>query len=274
MNHCVATDRDDSANDGKLHISDLKRMAASAQHYQYAVKHEFEQTPAMRFGSLVHAIILGGHYTVYDGERRGKAWTAFRELHCDDRLIVTASEVERATVAAVAIRANLSEIDGGPELLDGRKEYQIDWVYRGRPARSTLDVMRPGLVVDLKITSAAGPTRFPWHAQRMLYHAQMAFYCEAADYDWRRENRIDASVPSSWRAAIIAAEDKPPHAVCVYPLTAGTLQKGAQCCVAWAEKLDVCERSGRWPGYAQSPIDWDIPDEVEIDFGDSDGSDE
>jgi hypothetical protein len=245
--------------DGKLHISQLKHMARSAQHYLFWREHEAEPKPAMRFGSLVHAIILGGEYRMFSGvDRHAKGWAAWEQENAGidarghSRLLVTKTEWSRADQAASEIIKNLRHIDGGVELLDGQLEHTIDWEFRGQPARSTLDVLGPGRVVDLKTTTTSQPYRFRAHAERMLYHAQMAFYCEAAGIS---------------EAIIIAAEVAPPYAVSVHRLSARTLRRGLQCCVAWVEQLDGCERSGVWPGYSQSIGDWDIEDEPQIDFG-------
>jgi len=34
------------------------------------------------------------------------------------------------------------------------------------------------------------------------------------------------------------------------------------------ERLLACEAANEWPGYAQSIVDFDVPDELELDFGD------
>ena len=257
-------------NDGKLHISSLKRMGQTPMHYLYWQEHEFQQTPAMRNGSLVHALVLGGSYTVYDGERRGKAWAQFAEDHATDRLIVTVAELERAVLAAYAIIRNLAQIEvagigPGTELLKGRKEHAIEWAFRGVPAHSTLDVLGPGRVVDLKICtpSVMDPSRWWRHAAAQGWHAQFAFYREAAAHEFEAAN---GPVPNAWRCYAIAAESKPPHAVVVHRLSERALTKGLQACIAWTERLSVCTASGQWPGYAQSDVEWDIPDEAEIDF--------
>jgi hypothetical protein len=245
--------------DGKLHLSSLKHMSRSAQHYLYWRDHEYDQTPAMRFGSLVHAIILGGEYRVFPGaDRRAKGWTAWEQENTGidarghNRLLLTETEHDRGWIVAQNVLTNLRQIDGGAELLDGQLEHTIDWSFRGRPARSTLDVLGPGRIVDLKTTTNAQPDKFRTHAERMLYHAQMAFYREA--------------VGTGPECFVIAAEVSPPYAVSVDRLTERTLQRGLQCCIAWAEQLDGCERSGVWPGYSQSIGEWDIEDEPTIDF--------
>ena len=246
-------------------------MAMSAQHYEYWLQHEFEQTPAMRFGSLVHAIILGGEFRVFPAAtRRANGWKDWQDENSGidnrghTRLLVTQSELENGHEAAHAIRHNLGQIqlkDGrsATVLLDGKREHSIDWSFRGRPARSTLDVLTEDSVVDLKTSTTAEINRFQSHAGRMLYHAQMAFYAAAyCASGW------DGQAEPACR--VIAAETKPPYSVTVHRLTDKALEKGMRCCVAWHEQLETCERSGVWPGYAQSEVDWDIPDDAEIDF--------
>jgi len=256
--------------DGKLHFSNLKAMARTPQHYVAQRDGLRKQTRSMATGSLVHAIVLGGQYTVYDGERRGNAWKEFLAEHAEE-FIVTASEFEAAMRAAKGIARNLSTItlrDGrcASCLLDGLKEREIDWTFRGTPARSTPDIINTGRVVDLKTASSADIRMFQYRAGDLSYHAQLAFYRLACVADGHASNPEDLS------AYLVAAETEPPYGVSVHKSTERRLKAGLMSCVAWHERLLECERSNHWPTYSQTDVDWDLESE-RIEFDDEEDTD-
>jgi|WetSurMetagenome_2_1015567.scaffolds.fasta_scaffold00291_22 hypothetical protein len=239
-------------------------MSDSAAHYLYNVNNPSKQTDPMRFGSLVHALVLGGSYAVYNGERRGNAWAEFAEQN-DGKLTVVIKEFTRASAVAAGIRENLARmtvvIDGKirpcTDLLIGETERELDFTFRGTPARSRIDVLGPGRIVDLKTTSDAHPRNFQWHGRKLYYHAQMAFYLE----------NTSANFPEYENAStyLIAAEVDPPFVTTVHRYTDRAIRKGRMMCVAWHELLEGCRRSDNWPGYSQTVCEYDIADEGEDD---------
>lgn len=236
----------------RLHYSALRQMAKSPAHYRAYARQQLVQTPEMRFGVLVHALLLGGEYVVYDGKRCGGAWKLFKAHHAG-KTIVTISELKRAKAVEAGIRENITAVDGAEELLSGAAhEVAIDWGFRGRPCSSRLDVVGPGWITDLKLTSDAHPKRFAWHSRRMLYHAQMAFYLAASGCK---------------DAFIVAAEPTPPYAVTVLRMTPRALDVGMRSCTLWLEQLQACEAADSWPAYSQSIVSLDLPDdELELTF--------
>jgi len=83
----------------------------------------------------------------------------------------------------------------------------------------------------------------------MHYPAQVAWYRRGA-----RANGIDPKTLS-----LICVESTPPHPVVVLRLPENVLEMGDRLCTLWLERLRVCEESGQFPGYAQSPIDLELP---------------
>lgn len=138
----------------ELHWSQLKHMGRSPAHFKHAVLNPIEPTPAMRLGTLVHSLILGGRFHVWDGERRGAAWNEFETSHLG--LIVTTKEVERARRMAGAVKASpLAQ-----PLLVGDKEREWETTMFGRRCAGRIDVSGRGFVVDVKTTNTAEPARF------------------------------------------------------------------------------------------------------------------
>lgn len=222
-----------------VRFSRLKYMAQSPAHYLHSISYEREDSASLRAGRLVHYLILGGAYAVYDGTRRGKAWDEFQAEH-EGADIFTATELERAEPIAESVL----RCSDAARLLVGEHEVQRDWSWLGRACTGRLDVMAPGWIVDLKTTVDAQPERFQRLALRYGYHAQLAWY------------RIGAGDPSR-DCFLISVETKPPHPVVVHHFTEAALDQGERLCRLWIERLLSCEQSGQWPGYAQGIVDFD-----------------
>lgn len=234
-----------------VHFSNLKQIGVSPAHYK-ASYGDRPPSPAMRMGSLIHALVLGGEYVVWpNGDRRGNAWKEFEAEH-QGKLIVTAKEYDQAQGAAMAVLAS----DPAQRVLDGtEKEVPLEWEWLGRGCAGRLDAVGNGKVVELKTSSTSSPGRFSWHALRMCYHAQLAWYLRPASTMPTRED--GESVKDAY---IIAVETAPPHAVTVFHLTDDLLACGDRICRAWMERLLVCEEHDEWPAYAQDIIPLDVPD--------------
>lgn len=250
-------------------------MARSAQHYRSAMDEPREPSAAMEFGTLVHRLVLGGDdFAVFPGKvRNGKAWDAFEaDVHAShpDRLIVTTDVAGRADRAARRILENLNAItepetciSGFQLVTEGLREHSIDWTYRGRPAHSTLDVLGPGRIVDLKTVPNASPAKVKRRTIEMLYHAQMAFYRQAAERDDMQRDPVSLW---NYQSFLVFAEVTPPHACSILRCMPRLLEEGARCCAAWFEQLQVCEQSQAWPGYSQTFIDCDYEEDPDVEY--------
>ena len=230
-----------------VRFSNLRLMAKSPAHYRAALDGEREDTLAMRLGRLVHALVLGGDYLVWDGTRRGKEWDRFAEENAG-REIVTASELAQAEPVAAAVSA--SEL--AAPLLDGAHEQTIEWEIGGRKCQGRLDVLNAAFITDLKSTTNAEPEWFSRHGAKMGYHAQLAWYADGAKA---------AGLVIAPRCYVVAVEMKPPHVVTCLELTPHALDMGRRAYRLWWERLMVCERSDYWPGYVEGIAPLDVPED-------------
>lgn len=234
-----------------VRFSNLKHMARSPLHYRTAVLDSIHETRSMRVGYGVHSRVLGASpHVVYEGDRRGKAWDAFKAEHWGAR-ILTSGEDDDARRIADAVKAHPRAV----ELLDGKRELEIGWAWLGRDCMSHLDVLGDGRIADLKITSAGPPEKFRWHALRSGWHAQLAFYRRAA-----KSIGVDAK-----ECYLIAVEDKSPYAVTVRVLTERALAAGDKLCRLWMERLLSCEAADHWPAYCESDLALDVEDEASFE---------
>lgn len=234
-----------------IRFSELKQMARSPAHFMCSLQTPFEQTPAMRLGSLVHCVLLGGDWHVFEGTRRGKAWDEFQAEH-DGELIVTPSELATAT----AIRDHVRQNPLAMAALTGQHEVELFRDFAGRKLGGTLDVLGDGFITDLKTTHDASPDRFPWQLRKMSYDAQLDWYAELARANG---HRVD-------HCRVVAVETKPPYAVTVFRVLPRQLEAGAMKWRGWLEMLFACEASGVWPEYSEAEVDIDVPEEDET-FG-------
>jgi len=227
-----------------VHFSTLKLIARSPAHYRHALLAPREPSIAMRLGTLVHARVLGGckRIDIYDGERRGNAWKAYKADHAGQE-IATRAEANFAQQIGDLVLAdpNASMLFRSPGTT---VETEILYDIAGRACSCRPDAFGPGRVAELKVTHDANPATFHWHATRQGWLAQMAWQLDALEA--AGHGRADER-----QAFIVAVEQKPPHVVQVYELQPDAVDFGRRCYRLWWERLMVCEASNVWPGYTQ-----------------------
>lgn len=252
-----------------LHWSQLKHMGRSPAHYRHMLGATIEPTPAMRFGSIVGELLshTPNPYTpkglavfpTSDGKTRGsKAYREFELAH-EGHLIALEAEVNAASWAAEAVN---NHPDAAKLMQCGAQEQTLDWMVGDRECRGTPDVCGTGTpLVDLKTTADASPERFPWHAKRMGWFGQLAWY-------WDGIKDCLGTEPAS--AHLVVVEQKPPHVVMVYDLTDAAIESGRRHWRSLFERLVVCEENNHWPGYVQGPMPLDDPSDDSVILTDDD----
>jgi exodeoxyribonuclease VIII len=213
----------------------------------------------MAVGSAVHALVLehGDGIVRFDGTRRGKEWLAFQEAHSQET-ILTASEWEQAVQMAGAVTAH----SRAAELLIGVHELAIEWDIGDRECMGRLDSIRPeGAPVELKTAADASPRGFQRAAEKFDYFAQLAWYIDG-------QRAANPTAPDGDDAYIVAVESKPPYVVQTFAVSSHAINVGRRTYRLWLEQLAVCEASGEWPGYQESDVILDLPEDVELQIGD------
>ena len=237
----------------ELRHSRLKQFGQSAAHYLHACQFgddQSKQTPSTLLGSATHSLVLGGRRVLcYEGRRAGGEWKEFADAH-PDALILSATEYEAASAMANAVT---SHPDASALLARAtNREQLIRWTMGGRACRGTPDAFGDGVLLDLKTTRCAEPSRFVRDAQWSAYHSQLAFY---------REGIRLAGLPEVSELYLIAVENKAPHPVVVLELTTRAKSMGHRLWSNWFGQLQVCESSGSYPGYTQSIVSFDVDDD-------------
>lgn len=209
----------------------------------------------MERGTAVHALLFGTREVIgYAGVRRGKNWDAFEAEHarCE---ILPMKEYDRAQRMAEAVRASGLAM----EVLAGDVEKTLLFRWMGMQCRATPDVRGANYLTELKTSAYGSPERFRWHALRMGYHAQMRMQCLPCG------QMMDCNV--------VVVESSEPHVVTVFRWTQRAMEVGYKLITLWMERLRTCEHSQQWPGYAQSIVDLDVPEELALEYGDDDAGD-
>jgi exodeoxyribonuclease VIII len=229
-------------------------MAKSPAHYRAALNLE---TTSKQRGSGVHSVILGeGRVVAYPGAvRRGKEYEAFVAAHPGYE-VLTRGDYERVMGMVDALRAN----DEAMALLTGQHEVELDWSYLGRACQSHVDVIGDGraFITELKTAVTAEPWRFGRQALQFGYHAQLAFY---------REALMASGARTAPEAFVVAIESSAPYPVTILKLTDRALDFGARLFRLWFERLLACEAADAWPGYVQTTVPLDVPEDLELTYG-------
>lgn len=229
----------------------LKKLAKSPLAYKWAKEHpDHTSSPAMALGTAVHTAVLEPHrmktdYVLWDGgDKRGKAWTEFKELNAE-RSILSAAEFDQVK----AMRASLlGYAPAARYLQDGVAEVTIQWKdpKTGRAMRGRVDwitVVDGQLVlVDLKTTRDASARKFFASSFDLGYHIQFAMYVDGWYY-------LTGETP---RFVVLAVESSAPYEPAVFDVTEDVLVRGHDEYTALLEQLQACELTNTWPPRAEA----------------------
>jgi exodeoxyribonuclease VIII len=196
----------------RLSYSALTQFAKSPNHLLSYWAKDFEPTPAMLFGSLLHKMILepetfSEQYAVYEGTRRGKIWEEFKAVN-NQKDIVTAKEYNHAYKTYK--KATSNEIFRSLLMQVGETEKSIEWQFEGVNYRGFVDMVGDGFIADIKTTVDAG-SKF----ERDLWYN---------DYSLQAVMYLKNFKPNT-KYYIIAVEKGEPYNVQVYELGAELLEK-------------------------------------------------
>ena len=228
-----------------VRFSHLRAYGRSAMHGQHARLNDAKQTSAMQRGTAVHALLFGTRRVCgYPGsQRRGKEYDAFAAANPDSE-ILTMTEYDKSRRMADAVRA----CKEAEPMLKGVAEETVKFRWMGLDCRATPDVRGPDYLTELKTSSSADPMRFPWHALRMHYHAQM------------RMQNIACGM-KALDSYIVCVEATEPFPVQVFRIDEKALDAGEKLLILWAERLKGAEASQAFPAYTSCVMPIDLPED-------------
>jgi hypothetical protein len=249
--------------DGTAHFSHVKRISDSPATYKKGVEVEVEVTKAMRIGTGTHFLMLGPRkgaavVKVPFNDRRAVKWKTFvqeYEAHLENKstdvTFLSLEEWQLCEELAEAIRADPVVRDRGYfDPANSAYEVPLTWEDAGIKC-STSGVDLVGIEWgwgELKTTTTTKPEVWMRHAERMYYHAQIAWYERAL-----RANGKTYTKPP----VIIGVETAPAHNVVVLECQRSIVELGHKEVTLWLERLRACELEDHWPGYVQAPVPWE-----------------
>jgi len=246
-----------------LSSSGLKLMARSPAHY--ACRDKYQSTPAMEFGTAVHAAILepdlyARAYETFPDDTR---FTQKLKDDCKARDMTPIKRADADKVQAIA-EAVRSHPDAAALLSGGIAEASGFWMDKrtGMTCKLRADWINPDLrvVVDLKTTSnsfgakngiPASPEAWATTVARYDYHWQAAWYLEG----------ISQIEKEPWRDWVwIVIETEPPHVVGVYQASRDMIYQGAEEIKPVLELYADCMRRNQWPAPAYGLTEIALPE--------------
>jgi len=219
-----------------LSFSSLKAFSRSPLAFLEYKNSPRNETPAMRFGTMVHRAVLepkkyAESTVIYDGTRRGNQWQRFQQAN-PDKDILTAREA----LDIGLVQARLMDHPLAWGLISDATETELAFEIQqcGIPHRGIIDGINSWCMFDLKVTQ-----RVDHHSlQRTIY--DMKYYMQAAIYE--RAAVLNGWEPESY--FIIAVESSAPHHVNVVELEPHYIARGH---LEWEHLL---ERYEAWDGSA------------------------
>jgi len=251
-------DRVDRAN-----FSTIKHMKKSPAHVRAVMMEKVkEDTDALRVGRAVGVATLEperffASYAVWDGGRRyGKEWDKFQEK-CAGLEILTEDQYQLVKALAEAARSNEYS---APYFRGGAAEVTLLWTHtepaNGVPGFSVdckgrIDfAAEAGAIVDLKTAKDASPDGFSRAAWNYDYHVQAAMYVDG--YAAAHGGELLPYV-------LVVVEKEEPFLVQVYRMPEHMLDIGRDTYRGYLKRFHQCRTENRWPGYADGPIDLELP---------------
>lgn len=243
------------------HWLDLIERSPAHLHYMLENPEDKAETPALKFGRIVHSAILEPDtfvevYAVMpEGLRKptqaqlkaakpsdatAKQIAAWEEWTADNagREIITAEEWDLAQAMRRAVHAHpkahaLLRL-GAPEQTTFWEEPNTG--ERCKARADWLHGTEASVIVDVKTCEDARAVQFAKSIVNYRYDVQAAHYEEGFDLP---------------RFVFIAVEKKPPHGVAVYAVDSEILFRGYAARERNLATYAECKATGIWPGYSQ-----------------------
>lgn len=259
-----------------LRASHIHRMMRSPAHYKASLKTD-KRTEALEDGKLVHQMLEDGERflgqiveePIFEGlTQDGRMSTRSKEAQLrrnewldglpDDAIPL---KTEKFVMMAGIAKSMMSHKYVKNIIKEGDREcgLRVQDPETGLILKCRLDLITSrGHLVDFKTTRDAQPSAFVRNihdVNKYFYALQIAHYMHCL--------RI-AKLNKQDNAYIIAIEKEEPWGIQIYPLDTGKIDHGEW----WRKKLTQtykqCLDTDVWPGYPEKPVDYDLPEWIQI----------
>jgi exodeoxyribonuclease VIII len=243
--------------------------------YRYRRANPTQQTPAMRWGTLVHTAILEPETMAErciilpdcapnkptQRQRDAKKpsdetiavmawWDEFAAASSDREVISTDEAAALESIRAMAhgdpvagpILAKISEVERSIFWTDSDNQIEC----RCRPDA----ILDNGFILDVKTTVDASADSFSRSIAQWRYHVQAAFYSDGYEQEF-------GEPPKGF--AFLAIEKEPPYLCAVYLIDYKAVLRGRSEYQADLRTLRKCIDADTWPGLSIEPTRIDLP---------------
>lgn len=234
------------------HTGMIELLRSPAHYFEYLIRPREESAPNVY--SVIHCAALepevfDQQYVVYDGTRRGKAWTQFKADNAD-RQIITASEAEMVTGVVEALR-NFEDFPLWDALRAGEAEKSIFWTDRRSGARCRIrtDNLTPHVIFDLKGIDDARQEKVQAQIARMDYDLQAYMYSEGV-------RAFTGQFLPFW---FVFVESKRPHGISMVRAGQSVLANGFIKFRRGTQRFAKLCADGNWGGYSNAIYTAELP---------------
>lgn len=232
--------------------SELFKLTETPLHFKYYQEHPEEETPALKFGTAVHARILepvkfaNDYEAIPKLDRRTKEGREQfnrrnKEAEKAGRILLSESDTETVESMAAAVLANPL----AARLLIGEHEQSFFW---NDPETGIRCKCRPDclseyngqpIIVDYKTTDSCADGHFERSCKKYGYKLQAGMYCEG----------LLQNTFNEYGFAFIAQEKKEPYAVRVYICSSEFIAQGYDEFRKLIGLYKYCCDNNNWYGY-------------------------
>lgn len=218
--------------------------------FHYERSNPFEPTDAMRFGTLVHSILLGDESDLavlpYKTWQSAESKAAKEAAELAGKLPVKVGDYETAKAIAAVVRTD-PRVRKYKLFDDGKAEQSLFWndtetgeMLRARPDHLQLERRRP-LIVDLKTAESGEPDEFGRSVEKYGYARQAPWYIDAV-------TALDLAEAPAFVFVIV--EKTPPYLVTVAQLDPQSMEAGRFYNRRAIRLFAECKAKNEWPGYS------------------------
>ena len=235
--------------------SGLNLIARSPAHFYFAPPQEPNRFKEI--GSAIHCALLEPERFAADyvllkdvKDRRSSAYKEANKVHPGEFLL-TGPEADNIVGMQQAVYAQrharaVLETKGTREAAIYSRDPET-----GVLVRAKYDILTDsGRAIDLKKTQDARPSTFSRSAFNYRYHCQTAFYSDV--FEWATGDKLAAF-------AILAVEEKIPHAAMLYVLDDQAVEAGRALYRSALNIYAKCLEQNHWPAYGEEPQILSLP---------------
>ena len=230
-----------------INATAIKAGRVSMKHMHHVMTGGAKETnQALRWGRIFHKAILEpveffAVACVYEGERRGKAWEAFKAEHDPEWILTKTDKRDEYAILKGMSESVQADPDARRMIGSAIKEHVVTWNDQAYgAAKARLDGLCAGAdgLIELKTARTIRNDAFGRQFANIGYDLQTGWYATGAVYGEKVKPPVH----------VIAIEKEPPYCVGVFEVPGSVVEIGARRAAAIATAYRACEAAGIYPG--------------------------